>query len=315
VLVDPRLETYRWENSSGKWGVKPCESIGGRESIALSTLKLSDPPETFKAVDKRWEQIRRLKEGHHESQLDVRSTISSAVDDPLDPTILRNEGIGTPGKVRNSLISLFEEIRAKDPRKIFLEPWFQDRPAWEESFPHPTVTTYLCRRLVLGKTAAAMNTLLLKTYDITIKSSTGRDITEFGIDSYDDGAWLSKWRGKKFRELWEHREDIELARLKLERTTHIFRRLVDAKEVSDSPFVRNEWSRDISESEASKARSAIKKMSTWPNKRQEELDLLELEGLSTQGAYAFEMIQRSTDSYLQTVSAGEAQVANNQSRR
>ena len=46
----------------------------------------------------------------------------------------------------------------------------------------------------------------------------GKVLTNFSLQSYDDPAWLSKWRGTMFTVLWEHRGDIELARLKLEWT-------------------------------------------------------------------------------------------------
>jgi hypothetical protein len=182
------------------------------------------------------------------------------------------------GEKDDGKTSIFEELQGKYSKELAIS--------------HPIWTTYHCRRLVLQRAVDAMLELLRKTYRLTIESSTGKEIGKFSMGSYDNGAWVSDWRGPKFTKIWELEEDIEVVRLRLGRTIKLLQRIHQSRKAILVEKEKNELFL-----------------------AQEERDLSEWNYLETQGKYMSQMIQRSRDSYLQTVSAADALTANSQARR
>jgi hypothetical protein len=163
---------------------------------------------------------------------------------------------------------------------------------------HSLISTHRCRRLVLKRAAAVLHDIFLKTFEMVIETSTGNDIAKFSIDSFGDGTWLSKWRGRCSG-------NYSITEKRFSCMIRIMEGIVRESSAHSalSPALIIEGQKEI-----------IKRQKKLI-KRQEQLDLLEWKDLETQGANMYEMVKRQTDSYLLTVRAGEAQVANNQGCR
>ena len=145
---------------------------------------------------------------------------------------------------------------------------------------------YEIRRLVLSRNVAAINSLLQETIQLTGEASIGvGKIADFNFDTFEQRAWVDEWRGDYFTRLWLLREDLEFQGHKLQQNLRVIN-----KTASSMPFDR-----------------ALE--------LQEKEDLSEWNDLEDLRLYAFKIIERTTDSYLQTVQATGAQFANMQSKR
>lgn len=148
----------------------------------------------------------------------------------------------------------------------------------------PSSATYACRRLVLAKAAATVHSAIDETLDLTRNASSGvQDIADFNFDKFDETSWRDSWRGEFFTDLWELRENLEIMGRTFERNRKVIER--------------------------------IYKLSKGDDSDQQAHDLLEWDTLLEMKDYAFSMMQRTTDSYVQTVQATGAQFANLQARR
>lgn len=142
----------------------------------------------------------------------------------------------------------------------------------------------------MARNVTAINSLLQETIQLTGKASIGvSKIADFNFDTFEQRAWVDEWRGDFFRQLWTLREDLEFQGYKLQQNLGVVRSVVGI--MSDKSFP---W-RSTSE--------------------QEKRDLWEWEELEKLRLYAFKIMERTTDSYLQTVQATGAQFANMQAKR
>ncbi|KAF2736759.1 hypothetical protein EJ04DRAFT_150620 [Polyplosphaeria fusca] len=124
---------------------------------------------------------------------------------------------------------------------------------------------------------------MMETLNLTKQAASGvQDISQFNFDKFDDRSWSDEWRGKFFTDLWELREDLELMGLKFRQNKKVIAR--------------------------------VAKLAKNKESGQQSQDLLEWENVLDTKDYAFQIMARTTDSYLQTVSATGAQFANLQSR-
>ena len=146
------------------------------------------------------------------------------------------------------------------------------------------------RRLVLARNVTAINSLLQETIQLTGKASIGvSKIADFNFDTFEQRAWVDEWRGDFFRQLWTLREDLEFQGYKLQQNLGVVRRVFGIMSDMSSPKAFTNG--------------------------QEQNDLWEWEELEKLRLYAFKIMERTTDSYLQTVQATGAQFANMQAKR
>ena len=137
---------------------------------------------------------------------------------------------------------------------------------------------------------AAIDSLLQETIRLTGDASIGvTKIADFNFDTFEQRAWVDEWRGDFFRQLWLLREDLEVQGHKLQRNLRVIRRTTPLRRLTIEAGP--------------------------PELDQEQADLLEWYDLEDLRLYAFKIMERTTDSYLQTVQATGAQFANLQSKR
>jgi hypothetical protein len=146
----------------------------------------------------------------------------------------------------------------------------------------PEDWTFQCRRIVLAKTAAVVQSALVETWQLTRNASLGvKRMAEFDFKNKKQEAWTDKWKGEFFTQLWELREDLELMRYRLELDIRTLER--------------------------------IRGRSGWLND-QVELGMQEWVELQKMSEYAFQLIERTTNTYVQTVGATNTQFANEQAK-
>ena len=157
----------------------------------------------------------------------------------------------------------------------------------------------------MARNVAAINSLLQDTLQLTGKASIGvAKIAEFNFDDFEKRAWVDEWRGSFFRQLWTLREELEFQGYKIQQNLRVVRRIDES--IAILSF------RDISDdSSLESTQSDLIRLA----KEQDQGDQYEWEDLEKLRLYAFKIMERTTDSYLQTVQATGAQFANKQSKR
>jgi hypothetical protein len=170
------------------------------------------------------------------------------------------------------------------------ESMFEDLLVMQHGVPSklPSSVTYGCRRLVLAYMTDTFQRAFSSAINLATASSVGLDLSKemssFDFKEFEKKAWNSDWSGRRFTKLWEQREDLELLQYKLRQNIQTIRRLTLHEPHDGSPA------------------NIIQ--------RQEQDDLSEWLDLESMAEYVNKVVLRTTDSYLQTVSAGQAQVAN-----
>ena len=161
----------------------------------------------------------------------------------------------------------------------------------------PVSATYWCQRLVLARVAAVVNSALVETIALTAKASRGvKNIADFNFENFEQRAWSDQWRGEFFTYLWEIREDLELMGYRLYQNLKVLKRLATSDDYG-SVDKKHGKPKEL------RARQRV------------EDDLAEWENLQDLEVYMFKIMERTTESYLQTVQATGAQFANIQARR
>ncbi|KAK1753901.1 hypothetical protein QBC47DRAFT_385170 [Echria macrotheca] len=154
--------------------------------------------------------------------------------------------------------------------------------------------TRTCRRLVLAHTAARVQKIFSDAYDLKMISALNldlEDIASFNFKNFDERAWNLKWEGRRFTRLWERREDLELIRFKLRFNI----KMIESVTPSDKEV-----------SEPGKSGKGVENRTLIREQLQDQRDLDGWKELDRNAEYIEQMIQRATDSYLQTVAACEA---------
>jgi hypothetical protein len=115
------------------------------------------------------------------------------------------------GKAGSGLASLFDEL--KDMNYTALGA-------------HPINATYHCRRLVLAKTAIAVDAAVSETLSLTFRAMTNlQTITKFDFEKFDKNAWNDEWRGEFFTQLWELREEVELLGYRMNNNMRVLKKV------------------------------------------------------------------------------------------
>ncbi|KAF2681940.1 hypothetical protein K458DRAFT_75582 [Lentithecium fluviatile CBS 122367] len=159
----------------------------------------------------------------------------------------------------------------------------------------PLHWTIQCRRFVLAKAASVAQSALVETWKLTAKASTGvKRMADFDFSKLERNAWSDQWKGEFFTQLWELREDLELIRYRTELNLKVLRRI---------SRVERSWQ---NRSRPNEILAAKIQQSDW--------DLEEWEGLLQMIDYAFKLMNRTTETYVQAINATSAQFSNTQAQ-
>ncbi|KAH8775338.1 hypothetical protein F5883DRAFT_640620 [Diaporthe sp. PMI_573] len=114
-------------------------------------------------------------------------------------------------------------------------------------------------------------------------------ITQFDFTKLDNNAWQDEWRAEFFSNLWELREDIEMLGSEMSRTQRLVKVLAElsSDELPNSRRLRDGVQRD-----------------------QDFEDVDQWEELEATREYSAQLLQRTTDSYVQAAAAEGAKFAN-----
>jgi hypothetical protein len=193
----------------------------------------------------------------------------------------------------------------------------------------PCSITHGSRQLVLAIAAATVQRTYSKALDLQAKSTLGLEITKemssFDFKEFENRAWNAEWEGRRFTKLWDQREDLELLRLKLRRNIQTIKGLAIPDHQKElQPSATNPTQFTLAGAWPSRTKPPPKLTSTdgkvlpdWKAKqyfralnKQEQDELREWMELEDTTEYINQVILRTTDSYMQTVGAGQAQVSN-----
>ena len=178
---------------------------------------------------------------------------------------------------------------------------------------HPLSLTHRIRRLVLARNVAAISSLLQETIQLTGSASIGvSNILDFNFDTFEKRAWVDEWRGNFFRQLWVLREDLEFQGYKLQQNLRVVNKINTLVDKCGKPVLSNVSLNSLPDPQSTTSdKSDLVRLAI----EQEREDLSEWNDLEKLRLYAFKIMERTTDSYLQTVQATGAQFANMQSKR
>lgn len=166
-----------------------------------------------------------------------------------------------------------------------------------EVFENPSNVAFGCRQLVLARSATTMQLAFDNAFESTFQSA-GLDLHLMKTTNYknfDIRPWDSKWEGRVFTKLWEHKEELEQMRYRLLRNIQTIQTLRRSH---------------ISETYMALVDPCSLKSLTRAYAEEGELD--EWKELDGTAQYILGLISRTFESYLQTVSARQAQDSNAQ---
>jgi hypothetical protein len=126
------------------------------------------------------------------------------------------------------------------------------------------------------------------------------DFTNLKKEAWND----SNWKGEFFTQLWELREDLELMRYRLELNLSVINRLAHVKE--------KELESRIAETGTAHPQSEAVRLQA--RLRQVGCDVEEWNKLVQMNDYAFKLMTRTSETYVQTVGAANTQFANDQAQ-
>jgi hypothetical protein len=177
-------------------------------------------------------------------------------------------------------LSMFEELIIRQPPTA--------------SF-HPVCSTKTVRRLVLAKMSLIVDCFVQRAFVLTYLAMQNiTSITQFDFTKLDNNAWQDEWRAEFFSNLWELREDIEMLGSEMSRTQRLVKVLavLSSDELPNSRRLRDGVQRD-----------------------QDFEDIDQWEELEATREYSAQLLQRTTDSYVQAAAAEGAKFANIQAVR
>jgi hypothetical protein len=156
---------------------------------------------------------------------------------------------------------------------------------------HPVGATTFARRLLLARTSLAVGEMTRATVELTAAATQGlKDLTKFDIEKLDHHMWVGEWTPKFFAELWILREELGLLGDVMNRNIGLLQRLNRRLNVKKDS--KTAWERE-----------------------QVEIDLDEWQELEASRTYAYELMGRTKDAYLETIATNGAQFANAQAMR
>lgn len=175
----------------------------------------------------------------------------------------------------------------------------------------PSSAAYGSRRLVLARAALTFQGAFSDAYNLAVSSTAGielsQEMSSLDFANLEKKAWDSKWEGRRFTKLWEQRENLELLRYKLRHNTQTIKRLGKTPKGIEHDYLGYEGGFD---SPKDKMKQLAERVHV-----QEQDDLGEWISLDETAEYINQVVVRTTESYLQTVSARESQASNFQALR
>lgn len=210
-----------------------------------------------------------------------------------------------------------------------------------DSLPPYAWANYCCN-IVLAKNASTVQSSFVETWKLIGKASTGvKKLADFDFDKLERKAWSDEWKGEFFTQLWELREELELTQYKLEMNKQVLSRLNLTQDPgtrfgnvtisgSDSHvYVGDTYTQYYNEVEAKTAEGKGKVPlmggigSLQPSYGAEGFSsmtgtiqhgLAEWDRLLKMNGYAIQLMDRTTETYVQAIGATATQFANEQTK-
>lgn len=168
----------------------------------------------------------------------------------------------------------------------------------------------------MAKSAATVRKVFTDTVNLQTLSATNLDwddIASLNFDDFDNNAWDLEWQGRRFTLLWKQREGLELLRYNLQRNIQTMQKLT-LPELDPIPWPKTVQNlRDEKKAGPTQDNLEADKFSLSV-RYQDRIDLREWNDLARTAEYLDQMVQRTTDSYLQTVAACNAQASSVQAK-
>lgn len=168
--------------------------------------------------------------------------------------------------------------------------------------------TRAARRLLLTQTSAEMRRLFTETVELEVMSALNLDLggmEDFNYNEFDARAWNLLWEGRQFSRLWKFREGLELLRCRFQLNKRTVEDVAGLSRPDGDDY-------NLHDNGSEKQTEVEMKKKAALAFRQDQNDLREWREMAQTFDMLQGMIQRTTDSYLQTVSAAEAYSSNAQ---
>lgn len=221
---------------------------------------------------------------------------------------------------------------------------FDDVDEKTGSKPPSEMETYkwaeYCCSVVLARNAYNVQTLFSATWNLVLRASTGvKNMADFDFAKLERQAWSDEWKGEFFTQLWELREELESLQYRLNMNYQVLSQLwgseknpsmethhFDVVGARNKLNVRNipttssrSWSFRchgeenvvVVESEKGHFPNPTEHTESADHARQE---LEEWSRLINMNAYAVQLMNRTTETYVQAIGATSAQFANVQAK-
>lgn len=195
----------------------------------------------------------------------------------------RNLGKGFIEFTNNNHFSIYDKILQH----------FDDLDETTGANPPYTMETYkwaeYCCSVVLARNAYSVQSLFSATWDLVVRASTGvKNMADFDFAKLERQAWSDKWKGDFFTQLWELREELESLQYRLNMNHQVLNQLRES-----------DFQNLIGHIELA-------------NHAQNELE--EWSRLINMNAYAIQLMNRTTETYVQAIGATSAQFSNEQAK-
>lgn len=164
-----------------------------------------------------------------------------------------------------------------------------------------------CCRIVLAKNASTVQSTFVETWKLVAKASTGvKKLADFDFDKLERKAWSDDWKGEFFTQLWELMEELELMQYRLQMNISVLRRVADcAAQVTlmgEQDLGRRGKCKEDGPSEDMRGTFIMQQ------------DLEEWDKLMGMNSYAIQLMDRTTETYVQAIGATATQFANEQTK-
>lgn len=221
---------------------------------------------------------------------------------------------------------------------------FDDLDETTGAKPPSSMETYkwaeYCCSVVLARNAYSVQSLFSATWDLVVRASTGvKNMADFDFAKLERQAWSDKWKGDFFTQLWELREELESLQYRLNMNYQVLNQLRESEkkpsmrsfqydihgernrlEVRNIPTTSSDnWSFVCYGDENVVVVESAK--SDFPNltEHTESADharneLEEWSRLINMNAYAIQLMNRTTETYVQAIGATSAQFSNEQAK-
>lgn len=194
---------------------------------------------------------------------------------------------------------------------------------------------YRCCSIVLARNASTVQSSYAETWRLTYKASAGvKNLVDFDYDKVENKAWSDDWKGEFFSQLWELREELELMQYKLQRNKQVLSGLVASstnvnktKNVFINTGGGNIILRDYVDYRSEESGNATDLPTIDKDKGKEqgatadidiestlERELEEWDRITKLNSYSIQLMDRTTETYVQAIGATQAQFANEQTK-